>query len=140
VEFTVENIGTDLAPTKVEGSIVDRVDLPSGGFAILRDPVQLRAKDKKRVLKNIQDAQRAVAAGVDVVDGMVMMLVEKWELPYLPMAALPADEPEILDELTIPDYDALVQAVGPAQKVLFPGPVTVDDMGKPGSPTQPASA
>lgn len=132
---------TDLATTApapaLEGSIVERVELPSGGYAILRDPVHLRAKDKKRVLKQITDVERLVSAGLDVVDGLMLMLIEKWELSYLGSTTPTVED---LEELTIPDYDALTEAVGPAREVLFPGKASVDDMGKKGTPTPPASA
>ncbi len=119
--------------------MTDRVDLPSGGWAQLRDPKTLRAKDKKRALSNIKDHEKVIAAGFDVTEGLLAMLVDAWEIPYLPNAPLPRDEIGILGELEIPDSDALMAAARPAQQLLFPQPSTVDGADKPGSPTVPAS-
>lgn len=129
----------------IEGSITDRVivgrlELPSGGHVVLKDPTTLRAKDKKKVLKGIQDIEKQVAAGLDIVDGLICMLVESWDLPYLPNAPIPAVSIGMTDEMTIPDYDALVEAVGPAREVLFPGSPDVDKVDDPASPSGPASA
>ena len=121
---------------------MERIDLPSGGWAELRDPKTLRAKDKRRVLKNIKgtpDEENPVAASLDTTDGMVCMMVTAWEIPYMPDAALPGDAPEMLDELEIPDYDVLLEAVTPARELLFPDKITPDDHDKPDSPPAPAA-
>lgn len=113
------------------------VALPSGGHVVFRDPAQLRAKDKKYVIRSITDEGGRWSRTVDATEGTVCMLVEKWTIPYLPAAPLPRDMPEILGELTIPDYDKLIEAATPAVGLLFPSD-SADDADKPGSPTVPA--
>jgi len=127
------------APSALSGQIVNRIELPSGGWAVLRDPRELRGGDKEDVLRNIEDPDHAVGAGLDMVAGMVCMLVVRWEVPYLPEAPLPRDVPKILRQLTIPDYDAMIACARPAMNLIFPKPPTPEDAGKPGSPTPPAS-
>ncbi len=115
------------------------VTLPSGGEVTFRDPKTLRAKDKKRAIQAIKDPEKVIAAGLDVVDGLIALLVESWTIPYLPGAPLPSAEIGLIGELEIPDYDALTEAVAPARELLFPQTASPDRTG-PGSPTVPASA
>ena len=125
-----------------EGVITERLSLPSGGWAEIREPYGIRAKHRKRVMDqlNITRMQSGtVGAGLDVIEGLRLMMVDKWSVPYLPDVARPIEAPASLGELEIPDYDALSTAMEPARKVLFPDPVTVDDHKKPGSPTLPAA-
>jgi hypothetical protein len=121
------------------GDIVRHVPLPSGGWAEYRDPATIRAKDKRQIIRAIENPDRAAAASLDITEGVVCMFVERWQIPYLPDAPLPREMPSILGELTIGDYDALIDAARPALAIFFPTS-TPDDAGKPGSPTQPASA
>lgn len=122
------------------GTFVRNLDLPSGGWAALRDPMELRGKDRREVQRAIMDPDRKIASALDITDGAICMLVESWSLPYAPNAPLPKVDPSVLDVLTIPDQMALENAVEPALKVLFPRESTVDDAGVPGSPTRPANA
>jgi hypothetical protein len=127
------------APALV-GTFVRNLELPSGGWVVLRDPLELRGKDRREVQRAIMDPDRKIASALDVTDGTICMLVESWSLPYAPNAPLPRVDPRILGELTIADQMALEQAIDPALKVLFPREETIDDAGVPGSPTPPASA
>ena len=125
----------------LEGIITERMPLPSGGWAEIADATKIRAKHRKKVFDrlNIDRMQsRTIGSGLDVVEGLMLMMIEKWDISYLPDVARPLDSPDCIGELTIPDYDALSEAMEPARKVLFPDPVTVDDHAKPGSPTLPA--
>jgi hypothetical protein len=125
----------------LEGVVTERLELPSGGWVEVADASKIRAKHRKRVLDqlNIDRMQsKTIGSGLDVVDGLMLMMIDKWDIEYLPGVARPMDWPESIGELTIPDYDALSAAMEPARKVLFPDPVTVDDHAKPGSPTLPA--
>ena len=121
------------------GSIVQHVTLPSGAEVVFRDPRQLRARDKKYVVSKMRDDTSARGRALDVFDGTLAMLIEKWDVPYLPAAPLPRDMPSIIDELEIPDYDKLIDAIGPAVELLFPT-VRDEDAGVPGTPTSPAAA
>lgn len=124
----------------VEGTISRRIALPSGGWAELRDPKEIRAKHRKKVVDQLNmDRMRAGTAGVafDMMEGLMIMMVEKWDIPYLPGIARPLDDVLSVEELTIPDYDVLSDALENARGVIFPSTATVDGAGTPGSPTRP---
>jgi hypothetical protein len=93
-----------------------KVTLPSGATVTLKDPSTLRVKDRKRVLRSSEieggDMTKALALG----DALVAMLVEDWSFDLI----IPSVKIESLDELTMTDYDALVEETKDAQKFLFP--------------------
>jgi hypothetical protein len=93
-----------------------KITLPSGASVTLKDPSLLRIKDRKRVLKSAEseggDLSRAMALG----DALIAMLIEDWSLDLI----IPAVKIDSLDELTMADYDALVEETKDAQKYLFP--------------------
>lgn len=136
----MENDSTTANTPALVGTFVRDLQLPSGGWAVLRDPLELRGSDRRAVQRAIQDPDRKIGAALDIVDGCICMLVESWFLPYAPGAPLPKEDPDVLGALTIPDQVALEGAVDPAIMVLFPREVSIDDAGVPGSPTRPASA
>lgn len=121
------------------GAVVRHVTLPSGAEVVLRDPREMRARDKRYVVDHMRDDTSTRGRVLDVFDGTIAMLVEKWDVHYLPNAPLPRDHLPILDELTIPDYDKLQEVVGPAVELLFPTAKS-EDAGTPGTPTPPANA
>ena len=123
-----------------------RVQLPAGGWAEIADARQIRAKHRKRLLDRLNvERLTAGTAGVsmDIVEGLMLLMIDKWSIPYLADLGLecarPLDTPASLEELTLPDYDELSNKLESARKILFPSPVTVDDHNKPGSPTQPGA-
>lgn len=115
-----------------------RITLPSGGWADLRDPADLRHKDERRVRARISDHEKPALVAEDLTDGVIAVSVVAWEVPYLPNAPLPADEFGILGELEIEDYQTLEKETLPAYRRLFPRPASVSDTGAE-SPTPPAS-
>lgn len=124
----------------VEGVVSTRIELPSGGWAELRDAKEIRAKHRKRVVDQLNmERLNANTPGVafDMVESMMILMIDKWFIPYLPDCARPLDDVTSVEELTIPDYDALSTALESARATLFPSPATVDGAGTPGSPTPP---
>ena len=100
-----------------------KITLPSGATVTLKDPQNLRVKDRKRVLKSAEteggDLSRALALG----DALIAMLVEDWSFDLL----IPSIKIDNLDELEMKDYDALVEETKDAQKYLFPNLAETDD-------------
>jgi len=92
------------------------ITLPSGATVKLKDPTLLRVKDRKKVMRagdnEVGDLGKALALG----DAIIAMLVEEWSFDLI----IPSIKTESLDELEVTDYDALVEATTPAQKILFP--------------------
>ena len=94
------------------------VTLPSGATVTLKDPSLLRVKDRKKVMKTADsttggDLSKALALS----DALIAMLVETWSFEKLMIPSVKIDS---LDELTMADYDALVEHTKEAQKYLFP--------------------
>ena len=134
------------APTNresiLDGVVTTRIDLPLGGWAEIADARQIRAKHRKRLMDRLnidRMQQRTLGLGFDIIESLMLLMVDKWSIPYAPLqdSASPLSTPDLIGELEIPDYDALSNALEPARQILFPDPVSVDDAGKPGSPTQP---
>lgn len=134
--------GAPAAPS-LDGIIVRRVELPSGGWAELRDPREVRTRDRKRALAEalgqLPDNAGQILTGLMSMDGLAILLVEKWSAPYAPFNGAPRVGLTVddLDALEIPDMDALTRACEPAQRLLFPQIASPDNM-RPGSPTPPA--
>jgi hypothetical protein len=115
-----------------------RLDLPSGGWVEFKDPHDVRAKEKRRVMRSLTDPERAAVFAMDVTEGIAAMLIVRWEIPDCPNLPIPLDDLNMLDMLSIADYDAIIDATRPVIKLFFPDS-TPDDAGKPGTPTLPAS-
>ena len=92
-----------------------KVALPSGNWAVFRDPSTLRVKDRKKILKNASKEEGLIQA-MTIVDGLIAILVKEWsfEMP------IPSIKIQSLEELTMPDYDTMSEEAGKAQEVLFP--------------------
>lgn len=93
-----------------------KISLPSGNTATLKDPKNLKVKDRKKVLKAAGLEDTSVAQGLSVIDGLIAMMVEEWSFDLLP----PSVDITSLDELDIPDYDVLAKEAQVAQTFLFP--------------------
>lgn len=92
------------------------VKLPSGATVTLKDPSTLRVKDRKKVIKASDSTEGELSRALVLGDALIAMLVESWSFDLVP----PSIKLESLDELEIPDYDALVEATKEAQTALFP--------------------
>ena len=92
------------------------VKLPSGATVVLKDPALLRVKDRKKVIQASDSTEGELSRALVLGDALIAMLVESWSFDLVP----PAIKLESLDELEIPDYDALVEATKDAQSKLFP--------------------
>lgn len=92
-----------------------KIELPSGGWVVFKDPSTLRVKDRKKVLRNA-NGEEGLMQALSLVDGLIAILVEEWSLE-LP---IPSIRIASLDELQMPDYDVMAEEAGKAQKMLFP--------------------
>jgi hypothetical protein len=108
------------------------VKLPSGATVILKDPSLLRVKDRKNVIKASDSVEGELSRALVLGDSLIAMLVESWSFDLIP----PSIKLESLDELEIPDYDALVEATKDAQAKLFPSvEKTIENEKNPKAPT-----
>lgn len=99
------------------------VELPSGGWADLRDPDTIKAKDRKKVLLSLDDVRGAMAEQMQAGEMVMALAVEKWSFD-LPV---PIEDLDSLGELSIPDHDALATAAKPIHDILFPSFADDDD-------------
>lgn len=93
------------------------IELPSGAKVTLKDPSELKVKDRKQVMKTADSAEGGdLGKALALSDALVAMLVVSWtfDLP------IPSQRLDSVDELSMADYDALVEATKDAQKALFP--------------------
>lgn len=93
-----------------------KITLPSGATATLKDFSLLKVKDRKAVLKSTEVEGGDLTKSMALQDALISMLVEEWsfDLP-IPNASI-----DSLGELTPGDFDALIEATKDAQKSLFP--------------------
>lgn len=119
-----------MTTTRVE--LVSAQESGEKHWADFRDPSELRAGDRKRIFRAIQDPGHQMAAGLELIDGLLAMLISNWSI-QLP---LPSARLDSIDLLEIADYDALVDAAQPARERLFPSFKGSTD---PDSPTEPSA-
>jgi hypothetical protein len=92
-----------------------KIELPSGGWAIFKDPSTLKVKDRKKVFRNAASEEGLMQA-LSLVDGLLSILIKEWSFE----APTPDIKINVLDELSMADYDVLSEAAGEVQEVLFP--------------------
>lgn len=92
-----------------------RVELTDGAWADIRDVSELRNADRKAVNKAVslhidENGQPIFAGDMEdkMLDALLRRVITGWSFAGLP---LPADDPESLGKLTIPDADLLAEAV-----------------------------
>ena len=90
------------------------ITLPSGNTAVLRDPSTLRVKDRKKVVAAANN-QEGLLQAMSMTDGLIAVLVESWSFDLI----IPSIHIASLDELTMPDYDAIAIEASKAQSVIF---------------------
>ena len=118
----------------------ETIGLPSGGSVTLRDAEDFTYGDIRRMRETVAGDggyDNLAVAALRLRDEVAKALVTAWDLPYLPDAGLPKDDPAVFDRLKPRDADKILDAAREVQDVLFPRAATPDDSDKPGSPTGP---
>lgn len=100
-----------------------QIKLPSGNTVKLKDPKELRVKDRKRVIKTTDSYEGDLSKAMALGEALVAMLIEEWSFDLL----IPSVKIESLEELEMADYDFLVEQTKEAQKALFPSLTESDD-------------
>lgn len=93
-----------------------KIKLPSGATVTLKDPSELRVKDRKRVMKSGDSVEGDLSRALALGESLIAILVEDWSFDLI----IPSVKIESLEELDIRDYDALIEHTKDAQKALFP--------------------
>lgn len=89
--------------------------LPSGATVKFRDPKTLKVSDRKKLIADMTDEQ-TISAGMAMLERLAGLLVIEWSLDLV----IPSVRLEILDELSLEDYDVLTETVSEALPVLWP--------------------
>jgi hypothetical protein len=126
-----------------------------GAWVELRDLLDVRARDRKKVMAVMTSAIRitdfttgemdadttAVMQAYEsgIPEAVAAMLITAWEIPYAPDAKLPHIDVDSLGDLRLDDYDRLMEIIKPAMDLLMPKSVSPDDYADPTSPSEPAS-
>ena len=93
-----------------------KITLPSGATVTLRDPKELRVKDRKKIYANTGKADEGIMQALSLSDGLLAVIIEDWSFDLI----IPSIKIDSLDELEMADYDFLIEQTKDAQKVLFP--------------------
>jgi len=92
-----------------------KVTLPSGAEVTLRDSSTFKQKDRAK-LYAVTSGESAISDGMSMMDNLLAVMIEDWSLDLI----IPSVKIENLGELTIPDYDALIEEAEKAMPALFP--------------------
>jgi hypothetical protein len=125
-----------------------RHTLPSGGWIEIREASELRAKDRKAVMRQMKDPEtgRVMSSMTDMADLIAAAVIVAWDIPSMPGAPIPSQQLDVLDELTLVEENEIQDATKGLTRLFMPKPPTPDDYVKPDgtpnvdSPTEPASA
>ena len=100
-----------------------RVELPSGGWAVLRDPTTVTNRERRPILAEMarQEDRKNVPLGeqtlerVTIAEMYVRVLVKQWsfELP------IPSVQPGSLEDIPSLDYDTLCLRVQDPESAIF---------------------
>ena len=101
----------------MEGTIMTEkiITLPSGNTVTLYDPKGLKVKDRKKIFETA-DGLEGIMQTMAITDGIIACLIKEWSFVFIP----PSVRLESRGELSIVDYDTLVEAASEAQDALFP--------------------
>lgn len=124
-----------------------KIDLPSGAWADLLTPDKLKSKHLRIVNRAVtRMEQRDGGWLLDMIDGAVAIMVQEWSCPDDDGNVLPIPSVNLksLDELSIEDYETLLQHEFVAEinnrimKVRSER-ISPDDVEDPESPTVPSA-
>ena len=95
-----------------------RIELPSGGWAMLRDPRSVTNRERKPLLERVEaDANPGapLMAKLGFGDRLVCLMVASWSYDF----PLPRDHPEALEDVPGLDLDALYLEVMKPENMPF---------------------
>ena len=92
------------------------ITLPSGATVVVRDPLTVKQGDRRKVFSKVKQDDVSFDTTMEVSYAVIGIMVESWTLDLLP----PSVKPEILDELSLPDFDVLQEEATEFMKALFP--------------------
>ena len=93
------------------------IKLPKSGAEVtLRDPMDLRQKDREKIWSLIDFDSNQVVQTASMLSALMSVLIQSWTLDLL----IPSVHYASLGELQMDDYDFLAQQTKEYQSVIFP--------------------
>ena len=99
-----------------------KITLPSGATVTLKEAAELKVKDRNRImLAGDEDTQ--AAKGIAIGNALLAAIIEAWSFDLL----IPSVKVDSIEELSIPDYTALMKETENLTKELFPDLADTDE-------------
>ena len=92
-----------------------KISLPSGATVTLKDATELKVRDRNRIMIAGDEGSQA-QKGIAIGNALLAAIIEDWSLDLL----IPSVKIDSIEELSIPDYTALMKETDTLTKELFP--------------------
>jgi len=92
-----------------------KISLPSGATVTIKDASELKVRDRNRIML-ASDEGNAAQKGIAIGNALLAAIVEDWSFDLL----IPSVKVESIEELSIPDYTALMKETDDLTAELFP--------------------
>lgn len=92
-----------------------KIDLPSGGWALLREPNEITNRERRALaLGFVRDDRPEAEKAISFPDEVIALFVTEWSYG----APLPKDNLDVLLDISCHDYDTLNHFAVQAQKAM----------------------
>ena len=92
-----------------------KITLPSGATVTLKEAAELKVKDRNRIML-AGDEDSNAAKGIAIGNALLAAIIEDWSFDLM----IPSIKVDSIEELSIPDYTALMKETDNLTKELFP--------------------
>jgi len=92
-----------------------KISLPSGATVTIKDATELKVKDRNRIMI-AGDEGSSAQKGIAIGNALLAAIIEDWSFDLL----VPSVKVDSIEELSIPDYTALMKETENLTKELFP--------------------
>jgi hypothetical protein len=92
-----------------------KISLPSGATVTIKDATELKVKDRNRIMI-AGDEGSSAQKGIAIGNALLAAIIEDWSFDLL----VPSVKVDSIEELSIPDYTALMKETDTLTKELFP--------------------
>jgi hypothetical protein len=92
-----------------------KITLPSGATVTLKEAAELKVKDRNRIMVAGDEGSQA-QKGIAIGNALLATIIQEWSYDLI----IPSVKVESIEELSIPDYTALMKETENLTKELFP--------------------
>ena len=111
------------------------IKLPKSGAEVtLRDPMDLRQKDREKIWSLLDDGDNKIVQAASMISALMAVLIKSWTLDLI----IPSVHFASLGELQMDDYDFLAKETKEYQSIIFPDFESGED--NPDSPLDKSNA